>query len=78
SDYDPMLAKVIAYGSDRDEAIERLDHALAHTRVLGVVTNIDFCRFVLAQDRVRDADLDTELLDRLVVDYAAPQPVPEA
>lgn len=78
SDYDPMLAKVIAYGSDRDEAIERLDQALAHTRVLGVVTNIDFCRFVLAQDRVRDADLDTELLDRLVVDYAAPQPVPEA
>ena len=78
SDYDPMLAKVIAYGSDRDEAIERLDQALAHTRVLGVVTNIDFCRFVLAQDRVRDAELDTELLDRLVVDYAAPQPVPEA
>ena len=78
SDYDPMLAKVIAYGGDRDEAIERLDQALAHTRVLGVVTNIDFCRFVLAQQRVRDADLDTELLDRLVVDYTAPQPVPEA
>ena len=78
SDYDPMLAKVIAHGSDREEALERLDHALAHTRVLGVVTNIDFCRFVLAQQAVVDAELDTELLDRLVVDYQAPQPVPEA
>uniref|UniRef100_UPI003D8E35ED acetyl/propionyl/methylcrotonyl-CoA carboxylase subunit alpha n=1 Tax=Gordonia sp. B7-2 TaxID=3420932 RepID=UPI003D8E35ED len=78
SDYDPMLAKVIAHGADREEALERLDHALAHTRVLGVVTNIDFCRHVLAQQAVIDADLDTELLDRLVVDYWAPAPVPEA
>nr|WP_307814772.1 MULTISPECIES: biotin carboxylase N-terminal domain-containing protein [unclassified Gordonia (in: high G+C Gram-positive bacteria)] len=78
SDYDPMLAKIIAYGADREEALERLDQALAHTRVLGVVTNIDFCRFVLRQQAVVDADLDTELLDRLVTDYAAPEPIPEA
>jgi acetyl-CoA/propionyl-CoA carboxylase, biotin carboxylase, biotin carboxyl carrier protein len=78
SDYDPMLAKVIAHGSDREEAIERLDQALAHTRVLGVVTNVDFCRFVLAQPTVLAADLDTELLDRLVIDYAVPFPIPEA
>ncbi|MDS1115816.1 biotin carboxylase N-terminal domain-containing protein [Gordonia westfalica] len=78
SDYDPMLAKIIAHGSDREEALERLDQALAHTRVLGVVTNIDFCRFVLRQQAVVDAELDTELLDRLVADYAVPQPAPEA
>ncbi|MCZ4578853.1 ATP-grasp domain-containing protein [Gordonia amicalis] len=78
SDYDPMLAKIIAHGSDREEALERLDQALAHTRVLGVVTNIDFCRFVLRQQAVVDAELDTELLDRLVTDYAVPQPSPEA
>ncbi|MEO9327190.1 acetyl/propionyl/methylcrotonyl-CoA carboxylase subunit alpha [Gordonia aurantiaca] len=78
SDYDPMLAKVIAYGSDREEALERLDQALAHTRVLGVVTNIDFCRFVLRQPAVAAADLDTELLDRLVADYVVPDPSPEA
>ncbi|GAB07093.1 acetyl-CoA/propionyl-CoA carboxylase biotin carboxyl carrier protein [Gordonia amarae] len=78
SDYDPMLAKVIAHGGDREEAIERLDAALAHTRVLGVVTNIDFCRYVLNRPEVTEARLDTELLDRLVVDYAEPQPVPEA
>ncbi|WP_431309306.1 acetyl/propionyl/methylcrotonyl-CoA carboxylase subunit alpha [Gordonia sesuvii] len=78
SDYDPMLAKVIAHGSDREEALERLDQALAHTRVLGVITNVDFCRFVLARPEVRDADLDTELLDRLVGDYAVGEPDPEA
>ena len=78
SDYDPMLAKVIAHGGDRAEAIERLDHALSETRVLGVVTNIDFCRFVLGRPEVREARLDTELLDRLAADYAAPEPVPEA
>ncbi|WP_439032041.1 acetyl/propionyl/methylcrotonyl-CoA carboxylase subunit alpha [Gordonia terrae] len=78
SDYDPMLAKVIAYGTDREEALERLDQALAHTRVLGVVTNIDFCRFVLRRQEVIEARLDTELLDRLVVDYVAAEPAPEA
>ncbi|MGV9672713.1 acetyl/propionyl/methylcrotonyl-CoA carboxylase subunit alpha [Gordonia sp. NPDC003504] len=78
SDYDPMLAKVIAHGADRAEAIERLDHALSDTRVLGVVTNIDFCRYVLARPEVQAARLDTELLDRLAADYVAPEPVPEA
>ena len=78
SDYDPMLAKVIVHGADRDEAVYRLDEALAQTRLIGVVTNIDFCRHVLAQPAVQSADLDTELLDRLVVDYTAPIPPPEA
>ncbi|GAC80188.1 acetyl-CoA/propionyl-CoA carboxylase, biotin carboxylase, biotin carboxyl carrier protein [Gordonia malaquae] len=78
SDYDPMLAKVIVHGADRAEAVERLDEALAQTRLTGVVTNIDFCRHVLAHDAVRAGDLDTELLDRIVVDYQAPTPPPEA
>ncbi|WOC11565.1 acetyl/propionyl/methylcrotonyl-CoA carboxylase subunit alpha [Gordonia sp. MP11Mi] len=78
SDYDPMLAKVIVHGADRDEAVYRLDEALAQTRLTGVVTNIDFCRHVLAQSAVQSADLDTELLDRLAVDYTAPVAPPEA
>ncbi|MBB1042652.1 ATP-grasp domain-containing protein, partial [Dietzia sp. Cai40] len=41
SDYDPMLGKVIAHGSDRAEALARLDAALAGTHVLGLRTNID-------------------------------------
>ena len=78
SDYDPMLAKVIAHGTDRADALDRLDRALAATRVLGVVTNIDFCRFVLAQPDVIAGRLDTALLDRLVTEYTAPPPVPAA
>ena len=70
SDYDPMLAKVIAYGADRAEALDRLDEALAETRLIGVVSNIDFCRHVLAHPEVRDAELDTELLDRIGAEYA--------
>jgi acetyl-CoA/propionyl-CoA carboxylase biotin carboxyl carrier protein len=76
SDYDPMLSKVIAYGADRDEALLRLDHALAHTAVLGVQTNIEFLRFLLADERVRAGDLDTALLDERVADFE-PLPAPD-
>ncbi|WP_430333774.1 acetyl/propionyl/methylcrotonyl-CoA carboxylase subunit alpha [Rhodococcus sp. ACT016] len=71
SDYDPMLAKVIAHGDDRAEALRRLDRALADTAVLGVVTNIDFLRFLLADEDVRAGHLDTGLLDRRVADFHA-------
>ncbi len=64
SDYDPMLAKVIAHGSDRPEALRRLDRALAETTVLGVRTNIEYLRLLLADDDVRAGDLDTSLIDR--------------
>ncbi|MDT5011004.1 MAG: acetyl-CoA/propionyl-CoA carboxylase, biotin carboxylase, biotin carboxyl carrier protein, partial [Mycobacterium sp.] len=47
SDYDPMLAKVIAYGDDRATALRLLGRALRHTSVSGVLTNIDFLRFIL-------------------------------
>jgi acetyl-CoA/propionyl-CoA carboxylase biotin carboxyl carrier protein len=71
SDYDPMLAKVIAYGADRTAALRGLDRALADTAVLGVLTNIDFLRFLLADDDVAAGRLDTGLLDRRAGDYRA-------
>ena len=64
SDYDPMLAKVIAHGSDRPEALRRLDRALAETIVLGVRTNLEYLRLLLADSDVRAGDLDTSLIDR--------------
>ena len=76
SDYDPMLSKVIAHGADRDEALAKLDRALAHTVVLGVQTNIEFLRFLLADERVRAGDLDTALLDERLADFV-PLPVPD-
>ncbi|RXZ46383.1 acetyl/propionyl-CoA carboxylase subunit alpha [Agromyces fucosus] len=65
ADYDPMLAKVIAYGADRGEAIARLDAALTDTVVLGVETNLGFLRRLLADPAVQRGDLDTGLIDRM-------------
>ncbi|HEV7360311.1 MAG TPA: acetyl/propionyl/methylcrotonyl-CoA carboxylase subunit alpha [Mycobacterium sp.] len=76
SDYDPMLSKVIAHGADRDEALSLLDRALAQTTILGVQTNIEFLRFLLADERVRAGDLDTALLEERLPDFA-PLPAPD-
>ncbi|MCJ1707257.1 biotin carboxylase N-terminal domain-containing protein [Microbacterium sp. VKM Ac-2923] len=62
--YDPLIAKVIAHGPDRETALARLDAALADTVVLGVDTNIADLRALLADPAVRAGDLDTGLLDR--------------
>lgn len=73
SDYDPMLAKVIAHGADRGSALRALDAALADTAVLGLTTNVEFLRFLLADPDVVAGHLDTGLLDRRLPDFA---PVP--
>jgi acetyl-CoA/propionyl-CoA carboxylase biotin carboxyl carrier protein len=62
--YDPLLAKVIAHGPDRDTALRRLDRALAGLTVLGVPTSIAFTRALLADPDVRAGRLDTGLLER--------------
>jgi acetyl-CoA/propionyl-CoA carboxylase, biotin carboxylase, biotin carboxyl carrier protein len=74
SDYDPMLSKVIAHADDRPAALCALDRALADTAVLGVTTNVEFLRFLLADPDVAAGRLDTGLLDRRTPDFAAAQP----
>ncbi len=74
SDYDPMLAKVIAHAADRPAALRALDRALSDTAVLGVATNVEFLRFLLADPDVVAGRLDTGLLDRRTADFAAAQP----
>ncbi|WP_309113525.1 acetyl/propionyl/methylcrotonyl-CoA carboxylase subunit alpha [Saccharothrix sp.] len=64
SDYDPMLAKVIASGETREEALRRLDSALGRMVVLGVTTNIPFLRALLRDPDVRAGALDTGLVER--------------
>src|SRR5690606_4179166 len=64
SHYDPMLAKVIAWGDDRATALHRLDGALAATAVLGVTTNVGFLRRLLADPDVAAGRLDTGLVER--------------
>lgn len=74
SDYDPMLAKVIAHGEDRARALDRLDRALADLVVLGVATSVGFSRTLLADPDVRSGAMDTGLLERRLadVDHAPP------
>ena len=64
SEYDPMLAKVIAWAPDRDAAIAALRRALDETVVLGVTTNLEFLRLLLALPEVASATMDTELIGR--------------
>ncbi|MEU8793546.1 5-oxoprolinase/urea amidolyase family protein [Streptomyces sp. NPDC048643] len=60
--YDPMLAKVVAYGTDRAHALERLDEALARTRVDGIETNLGLVRAALAEPAFRRAAHSTATL----------------
>ncbi|MGA5133362.1 acetyl/propionyl/methylcrotonyl-CoA carboxylase subunit alpha [Streptomyces olivoreticuli] len=69
--YDPMLAKVIAYGPDRATALRRLRAALAETVVLGVDTNAGFLRRLLAHPAVVSGALDTGLVDRASAELVA-------
>ncbi|BBX15711.1 acetyl/propionyl-CoA carboxylase subunit alpha [Mycolicibacterium duvalii] len=69
SDYDPMLAKVITHAEDRAAALRALDAALADTAVLGLTTNVEFLRFLLADPDVAAGRLDTGLLDRRMPDF---------
>ncbi|NUV63228.1 5-oxoprolinase/urea amidolyase family protein [Streptomyces sp. CAI-85] len=60
--YDPMLAKVIAYGADREHALRRLDEALARTRIDGIETNLGLVRAALADPRFATAAHSTATL----------------
>ncbi len=71
--YDPMLAKIIVHGADREEARAAMIKALDGTAVLGLTTNTGFLRVLAASDAFRDAEIDTAWLDRNEV----PAPDPE-
>ena len=65
TDYDSMIAKVIAHGPDRATALAKLDRALSRTAILGLETNVGFLRSLLARDDVRAGEMDTGLIGRL-------------
>jgi acetyl-CoA/propionyl-CoA carboxylase, biotin carboxylase, biotin carboxyl carrier protein len=61
--YDPMIAKVVAHGATRPEALSRLRAALAGTVVLGVRSNVGFLLDLLADERVQSGEIDTALVE---------------
>jgi acetyl-CoA/propionyl-CoA carboxylase biotin carboxyl carrier protein len=76
SDYDPMLAKVIAWAPTRETARARLVGALGHTAVLGVTTNAAFLRALLSDPDVVAGKLDTGLIERRGDELTLPEPPP--
>jgi 3-methylcrotonyl-CoA carboxylase alpha subunit len=63
--YDSMIAKVVAWGASRDEAIATIDAALAATEIGPVVTNIAFLRRLFAQPEFREGRYDTHFVEAL-------------
>jgi len=62
--YDSMVAKLIVHGVTREEALSRLDAALAETRIVGLSTNVQFLRHVVTSRAFAQAELDTALIPR--------------
>ncbi|MHB8950516.1 MAG: acetyl/propionyl/methylcrotonyl-CoA carboxylase subunit alpha [Rhodoferax sp.] len=62
--YDSMVAKLIVHGDSREQALSRLDTALAQTHIVGLATNVQFLRHVVQSRSFVQADLDTGLIPR--------------
>ena len=62
--YDSMVAKLIVHGDTREQALARLDQALAELHIVGLSTNVQFLRHVLATESFAQAKLDTALIPR--------------
>ena len=62
--YDSMVAKLIVHGDTREQALARLDDALAQTHIVGLATNVQFLRLVARSDSFAQGRLDTALIQR--------------
>jgi acetyl/propionyl-CoA carboxylase alpha subunit len=70
--YDPLVAKLVAHGATRTEALDRLARALDETVVTGVVTNLPFLRWLVSHPTFRAGDVATSFL----VDHPPLSPAP--
>jgi acetyl/propionyl-CoA carboxylase alpha subunit len=71
--YDPLLAKVITWGRDRTESIERMAEALSRTAILGVTTNLALLRAIVAHPAFVAGALHTGFLDDNLADLPRPE-----
>lgn len=67
--YDSMIAKVVTYGENRNKAISQMQGTLINSVALGVTTNIDFLRDLLATPEFTDGSFDTKLIERNFSNY---------
>jgi acetyl/propionyl-CoA carboxylase alpha subunit len=76
--YDPLIAKLIAHGADREDALDRLASALDEAVVEGVTTNLPFLRWLVGHPAFRRGDVSTAFLERHPPLSRAPRPVPHS
>ncbi len=77
--YDPLLAKVVTFGRDRGECLQRMQRALAEFVILGIPTNLAFLQAILAHDAFVRAELTTHFIADHLQDWrAAATEVPDA
>ncbi len=76
--YDPMIAKLIVHGADREEALGRMARALRECEAVGLHTNAAFLQRIVASKPFAEADLDTGLIERHHDTLFAPQASPRA
>ncbi|WP_323122692.1 acetyl/propionyl/methylcrotonyl-CoA carboxylase subunit alpha [Burkholderia alba] len=76
--YDPMIAKLIAHGADRAQALARMLRALRDCEVVGLHTNAEFLQRIVESRPFAEADLDTGLIERHHDALFAPRPKPRA
>jgi acetyl-CoA carboxylase biotin carboxylase subunit len=67
-DYDPMLAKVITHGSDREAARRRMISALDEFLIIGPPNNLTFLRSLMELPEFRDAAIDVQMIERMAAD----------
>ncbi|MFI5139930.1 MAG: acetyl-CoA carboxylase biotin carboxylase subunit [Sphingobacteriales bacterium] len=62
--YDPMIAKLITYGKDRTEAIERMQRAIDEYQITGITTTLGFGRFVMQHEAFTSGNFDTHFVQK--------------
>jgi acetyl/propionyl-CoA carboxylase alpha subunit len=77
--YDPLLAKLVTWGRDRSESLERMRAALARTAILGVITNHSRLQAVLEHPAFEKGELHTGFIEEHLSELTQERcPPPEA
>lgn len=81
AEYDPTLAKIIVHGSDRADALRKLQRALDETVVAGVTTNLDYLKSIVGSQMFAEAKVSTRVLDSYnytpnAIEITSPAPTP--
>jgi acetyl-CoA carboxylase biotin carboxylase subunit len=76
--YDPMIAKLVTYGKDRQEAIEKMIRAIDEYQITGIETTLPFGKFVMEHEAFRSGNFDTKFINRYFTDPSVLKSAPNS